>query len=86
MGFLRRNPNGTTGYNFLKNSCVSQDSDINQDVQEKSVTIGNLYDGLQPNSYSTTSFADDRKNKSKPCKLQTCTSNQIIKIYLYLEI
>jgi len=35
MGFLRRNSNGTTGYNFLKNSL---NSDVN--LQEKSVTIG----------------------------------------------
>jgi hypothetical protein len=73
MGFLRRNPNGTTGYNFLKNSCVSQESGINQNVQEKSVTIGNLYEGLQPNSYSMASFAEDRKNKTKPSEYKDFT-------------
>lgn len=35
---------------------------------EKSVTIGNLMDGLQPASYSMTNFIDEKKDKTKPSK------------------
>lgn len=59
MGFLRRNSNGTTGYNFLKNNG-------DEEMKDKSVTIGTLCEGLQQSSYSMNSFIEDKKNKSKP--------------------
>ncbi len=61
MGFLRRNSNGTTGYHFLKNG-----NDNDDEANEKPVTIGNLCEGLQQNSYSMNSFIEDKKNKAKP--------------------
>lgn len=63
MGFMRRNSNGTLGYNFLKNSQVT---DEQSEANEKSVTIGNLSEGLQANLYTMASFAEDKKDKSKP--------------------
>lgn len=65
MGFLRRNSNGTLGYNFLSNSDHSEETAESQS-EEIPVTIGNLCDGLQPNSYSMASFSEDKKNKAKP--------------------
>ncbi len=59
MGFLRRNSNGTTGYNFLCNENETQ-------LPEKTLTIGNLCEGLQQSSYSMNSFLEDKKNKTKP--------------------
>lgn len=58
IGFLRRNSNGTTGYHFLK----SEDDDDT----EKTVTIGNLCEGLQQSNYSMSNFTEDKKNKTKP--------------------
>ena len=69
IGFLRRNSNGTTGYNFLKNSShVEENVDEEEELLEKPVTIGNLCEGLQPNSFTMTSFLDEKKNKTKPSK------------------
>jgi hypothetical protein len=42
IGFLRRNSNGTTGYNFLKNSSHANDKEDTQELFEKPVTIGLL--------------------------------------------
>ena len=61
MGFLRRNSNGTTGYHFLKNG-----DDNDDETNEKPVTIGNLCEGLQQNSYSMNNFIEDKKNKANP--------------------
>jgi hypothetical protein len=61
MGFLRRNPNGTTGYHFLSHSSY-EDKEIHS---EKPVTIGNLCEGLQSNSYSMSGYVEDKKNKTK---------------------
>lgn len=43
IGFLRRNSNGTTGYNFLKNSSREDSKEDTQELREKSVTIGLLH-------------------------------------------
>lgn len=66
MGFLRRNSNGSLSYNFIKNSALLKDSNLNEECTEKTVTIGNLSEALQPNSYSMTSFIEDKKNSTKP--------------------
>jgi bromodomain-containing protein 7/9 len=68
IGFLRRNSNGTTGYNFLKHSSPleSKNPYEKQDGLEKPVTIGNLSEGLQPSSFSMSSFLEEKKNKTKP--------------------
>lgn len=72
IGFLRRNSNGTTGYHIIDNSaaltCKSdEDPDENTTAEvEKSVTIGNLMDGLQQASYSMNNFIDEKKEKTKP--------------------
>ena len=42
IGFLRRNSSGTTGYNFLKNSAPTNDTDQSLDHIEKLVTIGTI--------------------------------------------
>jgi bromodomain-containing protein 7/9 len=42
------------------------DNSSDQQDNEKSVTIGNLCEGLQAGSYSMSSFSEDKKNKSKP--------------------
>jgi hypothetical protein len=34
--------------------------------ETRSVTMGNLSEGLQANLYTMTSFTEDKKNKSKP--------------------
>lgn len=59
MGFVRRNSNGTIQMNFLGKS---EDSES----QERILTIGNLYEGLQAGSYSMSSFIEEKKNKTKP--------------------
>ncbi|RNA42835.1 bromodomain-containing 7 isoform X2 [Brachionus plicatilis] len=63
MGFLKRNKNGCLSYNFIKNSAQIKKEENNI---EKTVSIGNLSEGLQPNSYSMTTFIEDKKNSSKP--------------------
>ena len=66
MGYLRRNTNGSLSYNFIKNSALVKNN--SGECTEKTVTIGNLSEALQPNSYSMTSFMEDKKNNSKPSK------------------
>ncbi|CAF0834997.1 unnamed protein product [Brachionus calyciflorus] len=66
MGYLRRNSNGSLSYNFLKNSDCVKDSEDNEECSEKTVTIGNLSEALQPNSYSMTNFIEEKKTSTKP--------------------
>lgn len=66
MGYLKRNTNGCLSYNFIKNSAQIK-KEAND--SEKAVSIGNLSEGLQPNSYSMSGFVEDKKNSSKPSKL-----------------
>ena len=68
MGFLRRNSNGTTGFNYLPNGAANnnQPSAQTDDAAEKTLTIGNLSEGLQQSSYSMASFIEEKKNKTKP--------------------
>jgi hypothetical protein len=80
LGFLRRNSNGTTGYNFLKNSGPIKDEAVDEENEneseeeeseaagpiEKPLTIGNLLEGLQANSWTMASFNEDKKIKTKP--------------------
>ena len=53
IGFLRRNSNGTTGYNFLKNSSRVDPNEDTQELSEKSVTIG-LLQFIQRRNYFLT--------------------------------
>ena len=68
MGFLRRNSNGTTGIHLIQNESDDEETDMSH--YEKPVTIGNLCEGLQTNSYSMNSFTEDKKNKNKPSNLK----------------
>jgi hypothetical protein len=68
MGILRRDSNGALTMHYLdnKSSATISSTYLEQQETEKAVTFGNLVDVLQPNSYSMSSFIEDKKNKSKP--------------------
>lgn len=83
MGYLKRNSNGCLSYNFIKNSAQIKKEDNDQ---EKTVSIGNLSEGLQPNSYSMSSFIEEKKNSTKPSKILFLFSFKKIKSRKYLSL
>lgn len=57
LGYLRRNSNGASTFNFINK---------NDNNGEKDLTVGNLSEALDSGSYSLSSFAEEKKNKASP--------------------